>query len=92
MEAETFWANVNQLIKEQKTTQETLASDIGTPFGTFRGWNFYNRLPDAVSAYRIAQALNTSVECLVTGKDPSKPDTAPLVAHAQALLDGLKKL
>jgi transcriptional regulator with XRE-family HTH domain len=92
MDTETFWANVNRLIKEQKTTQETLAATIGTPFGTFRGWNFYNRLPDAISAYRIAQALNTSVEYLVSGVEPGKPDTEPLIAQAQALLDGLKKL
>jgi hypothetical protein len=92
MDAETFWANVNRLIKEQKTTQEALATTIGTPFGTFRGWNFYSRLPDAVSAYRIAQALDTTVEYLCTGANTGKPDTTPLVAHAQALLDGLKSL
>jgi hypothetical protein len=33
-----------------------------------------------------------SVEYLVTGAESGKPDTAPLLEHAQALLDGLKRL
>jgi transcriptional regulator with XRE-family HTH domain len=90
MEAETFWANVNQLIKEQKTTQETLAETIGTPFGTFRGWNFYNRLPDAVSAYRIAQSLNTSVEYLVSGTEPGN-SVKPLLDDMQSVIDRYRK-
>jgi transcriptional regulator with XRE-family HTH domain len=92
MDADTFWANVKPLIKASKTTQEGLAKACGIPFGTFQGWIARHTLPDAVSAYRIAQALNTSVEYLVSGENPGKPDTEPLIAHAQALLDGLKKL
>jgi transcriptional regulator with XRE-family HTH domain len=89
MDASVFWNNVKSLIKASKITQEGLAKDCGIPFGTLHGWIAYDRLPDAVSAYRIAQALGTTVEYLVSG---AKPETEPLIAHAQALLDGLKKL
>jgi transcriptional regulator with XRE-family HTH domain len=91
-EAVPFWERVNQLIKTTKTTQEGISKACGIPFGTFHGWIAYKRLPDASSAYRIAQALNTTVEYLCTGTTPGKPDTAPLIAQAQALLDGLKRL
>jgi transcriptional regulator with XRE-family HTH domain len=91
-EAIPFWERVNQLIKTAKMTQEGVAKVCGIPFGTFHGWIAYKRLPDALSAYRIAQALGTTAEYLCTGTNTGKPDTTPLIAHAQALLDGLKKL
>ena len=69
-----------------------MAKSLGIPFGTYRGWNAYRRLPDVSSGHRIAQALGVTVEYLVSGKDPEKPDTAGLVKQAETLLDGLKKL
>ncbi len=69
MNAEQFWNNVKPLIKQQNKTQESLASELNIPFGTFQGWITYKRLPDVVSAYKIAQALGTTVEYLVTGHD-----------------------
>jgi SOS-response transcriptional repressor LexA len=68
--AASFWEQVNQLIKTQKITQEDLAKSLGIPFGTYRGWNAYKRFPDISSGYKIAQALKTTVEFLVTGKPP----------------------
>ena len=91
-EAVPFWERVNQLIKAAKTTQEGIAKACDIPFGTFHGWIAYKRLPDALSAHRIATTLDTTVEYLCTGTNAGKPDTALLIAHAQALLDGLKKL
>ena len=67
--AVSFWELVNQLIKTNKATQEDLAKSLNIPFGTYRGWNAYKRLPDASSAYHIAKALGTTVEYLVTGED-----------------------
>jgi transcriptional regulator with XRE-family HTH domain len=92
MNADAFWDHVKPLIKAQKITQESLAKNLDIPFGTFQGWIARHTLPDVVSAYRIAQALGVSVEYLVTGNEPEKPDTALLIAHAQALLEGLKNL
>jgi transcriptional regulator with XRE-family HTH domain len=92
MDGVFFWSLVKAEIKKQNTTQEWLASKIGMPIGTLKQQIHFNRLPDTVFSYKIASALHTSVEYLVTGEEPGRPDTAPLIAHAQALLDGLKKL
>jgi transcriptional regulator with XRE-family HTH domain len=92
MDAKIFWDNVEPLRKAKNLTQEELSNNIKVPFRTFQGWLSKGILPDVEQAARIAQALNTSVEYLVSGEDPGKPDTEPLIVQAQALLDGLKKL
>jgi transcriptional regulator with XRE-family HTH domain len=84
--AAPFWERVNQLIKTQKTTQEDLAKSLDIPFGTYRGWNAYKRLPDVSSGHKIAQALNTSVEYLVSGKEPENSKSAVINAM-QAVID-----
>ncbi len=92
--ATPFWEQVNQLIKSQKTTQEDLAKGIGIPFGTYRGWNAYKRLPDVVSALKIAKALGTTVEYLVTGESPSNTEQIAyikrLLREANEAVDGIK--
>ena len=69
MDAKTFWGNVKPLIKSQKITQQGLAEIIDVPFFTVQSWISKDRLPDVVSAYKIARALGVSVEYLVTGKE-----------------------
>ena len=34
----------------------------------YRGWNAYKRLPDVSSGYKIAKALDTSIDYLLTGR------------------------
>ena len=75
MDAKAFWGNVNPLIKSRKTTQRVLAQEIGVSFGTFQGWIARDTLPDAIETYRIAQALGTTVEFLVSGKEPEASST-----------------
>jgi transcriptional regulator with XRE-family HTH domain len=91
-DVDSFWKRVNTLIKTQQTKQETLAERCGIKYQTFRGWVTNHRFPNGNETYRIAQALGTTVEYLCAGSISGKPDTAPLIAQAQALLDGLKKL
>jgi transcriptional regulator with XRE-family HTH domain len=91
-DADSFWKRVNSLIKSQKTKQESVSEQSGINYQTLRGWVTNHRFPGGDETYRIAQALNTTVEYLVCGEDPGKPDIAPLIAQAQSLLDGLKKL
>lgn len=69
MDANTFWSNVKPLIKSKKITQQVLADDIGISFNTLQSWITKDRLPDVVSAFKIARALGVSVEYLVTGED-----------------------
>ena len=68
--AASFWEQVNQLLKTQRITQEDLAKNLDIPFGTYRGWNAYKRLPDVSSGYKIAEALDTTVDYLLTRKPP----------------------
>jgi len=71
MDGATFWRNVNKLIKSQNTTQEAIAKTCAINFGTFKNRSSKKIVPDAIEAYKIAQALNTTVEYLVTGEDTS---------------------
>ncbi len=65
---EGFWQRVKELIKSQKTTQEWVANTAGVSFNNFKQQIFHNRMPTADEAVRIAEALGTSVEYLVTGE------------------------
>ncbi len=84
----SFWINVNQLIKDAQITQESLAIDINIPKNTLYGWISKDVLPRVDTAYKIAQALNTSVEFLVTGQDsnPYKQKFEELEAKIKNLL------
>jgi transcriptional regulator with XRE-family HTH domain len=66
----SFWKRVNSHIKSQKTKQEAIASECNISYQTFRGWRTNKRYPSTPETYRIAQALHTSVEYLVTGENP----------------------
>ena len=82
-----FWDRVKILIKQNKTTQENLANSANMNFSNMKQQIFYKRLPDAAQAARIAQALGTSVEYLVTGIDAS-----PYMEENTILKDKLKKI
>jgi transcriptional regulator with XRE-family HTH domain len=68
-----FWERLRVEIKNNNTTQEWIASKTGIPFGTLRKWFSRKTMPNADQAVRIAQALGTTVEELVTGEDRSLP-------------------
>ena len=67
-----FWDRVKILIKQNKTTQESLAISANLNFSNMKQQIFYKRLPDAAQAARIAQALGTTVEYLVSGENSNK--------------------
>ena len=71
MTAELFWQNVKTQIKAQNTTQEWLCKECGFILSSFRNRISLKRYPTVIEAYKIAQALNTTVEYLVTGEDTS---------------------
>jgi len=81
---EIFWSNVKRLIKEQNTTQEWVANTSGISFRTFQNWMTRKRLPDADEAFKIASALKTTVEFLVTGAEPQN--------HAAEKLEKIKEI
>lgn len=62
-----FWARFKVAVKDQRTTQEWVAHEVGVSFSTLRGWIAKSRLPDAAEAVAIARVLGTTVEYLVEG-------------------------
>ncbi len=64
-----FWKRVKELLKSQKLTQEKLCKSCDISLATFSSWIHNERLPDLMSATRIADVLETSVEFLVTGQE-----------------------
>jgi len=68
--AAVFWENVKQEIKRQNTTQDWVAKQADISFDTFAGWIAKSRFPRLNEGVRIACALNTSVEYLITGSLP----------------------
>ena len=89
MDGISFWRNVNKLIKAQNTTQEAIAKTCAINFGTFKNRSSKKIVPDAIEAYKIAQALGVSVEYLVTGEDtsPYKQELDKLKAAIIPVLD-----
>lgn len=67
--AELFWANTNNLIKARKTTQRTLALECGFTTRHIESLSTSLRIPRADEALIMAEALGTSVEWLLTGKE-----------------------
>ena len=71
--ATDFWIRVNALIKANNTKQQIIAEQCDLSYQTFRGWVTRKVFPDAFQSYKIAKALNTSVEYLITGKENETP-------------------
>jgi transcriptional regulator with XRE-family HTH domain len=71
MDAEVFWKIVKKEVKRQGTSFEWLYRKTGISKGTFSSWKSRNLIPRADDAYRIAGALQVSMEYLLTGKEGS---------------------
>lgn len=71
LEISFFWKNIKVLLKNNNLTQKKLAEFCEISFGTLQGWIAKSIVPDVFSAVKIAKALNTSVEYLVTGEEPA---------------------
>ena len=65
-----FWNNVKFLLKEKKITQKKFSVMLDLPDRTIENWIGRNTIPDAITSVKIAKALNTTVEFLVTGIEP----------------------
>ncbi len=65
----SFWENVELLRREQNTTYRWIASKMGVSETTVSSMRKANTEPRASQAVKIAEALNTTVEYLVTNKE-----------------------
>ena len=72
-----FWSSVRQLLSERKILQRDFAEQIGYNVSTLKNQMTRNISPDVDTAVKIAQALGTSVEFLVTGEE-SRQDVREL--------------
>lgn len=84
-----IWERINLLIKEKNTTQNAVSVDCGFNPRRIQNLSAGNRLPDAIEITKIAQALGTSVEYLVTGSDnsPSMEENAQLKDRIQKAVE-----
>ena len=62
-----FWEMVALEVKKQNTSFEWLYQKTKVAKGTFSSWKTRNILPRADVAFKIAQALEVTVEYLLTG-------------------------
>jgi len=69
MKAEFFWKMVKKEVERQQTSFEWLYRKTKISKGTFSSWKNRNTIPRADEAFLIANALNVSVEYLLTGVD-----------------------
>lgn len=64
-----FWLRTNTLIKLLNKTQRGLALECGFTERRIETLSSNSRSPDVIEAVKIAKALNTTVEYLVTGEN-----------------------
>ena len=70
-----FWDFVKEELKNKNLSLKTLSDLTELNYRTLQNQIGRNILPDVISAVKIAKALNTTVEFLVTGVEP---DTSKL--------------
>lgn len=64
-----FLERIKDELSYQGFTQKELAELTGISVNTIRGWFSKDLVPDVFNAVKVAKALNTTVEYLVTGEN-----------------------
>jgi len=86
-----FFDRVKELAKKNTTlTLRAFIESLGINYETYYSGKRRENLPRADEALKIAQALNTSVEYLVSGKEPENSKSAVINAM-QAVIDQYRK-
>ncbi|MDR3303354.1 MAG: helix-turn-helix domain containing protein [Treponema sp.] len=79
MNAEEFWLRVKKELERRHLNYEWLYLQTEIPKGTFSSWKNRSIIPRADAAYRIALALEVSVEYLLTGFDSMRQPSNPAI-------------
>lgn len=88
-----FFERVKALAKQNKTTIESVVKEAGLTIDSYNSYRRHGNLPRADEAVKIAQALNTTVEFLVTGENSTpKPDTTKIIQTIESALEQAKNL
>ena len=67
-----FLERLKDELSYQGLTQKELAEKTDISVNTIRGWFSKDLVPDVFNAVKVAKALNTTVEYLVTGENNNK--------------------
>lgn len=68
-----FYERVKKLVKDKTDlTLRAFIESLGINYDSYNGLKRYSNLPRADEAVKIADALGTSVEHLVTGREQNK--------------------
>jgi transcriptional regulator with XRE-family HTH domain len=73
-----FLQNLKEEMSYQDITQKELADRTGISINTIRGWFSKDLTPDVFTAAKLAKALNTTMEFLVTGTAAKNVVSTPL--------------
>lgn len=65
-----FYENVKKLVKTNNLNLRNFIESLGINYSSYNSCKQYGNLPRADEALKIAKALNTTVEFLVTGIEP----------------------
>lgn len=88
-----FYDRTKELVKKYNLSLIPFLQDLGIKYETFKSARRLNVLPRADEAVAIAEALNTTVEYLVTGKEPEiAPDVSEILDTIQKLENQVKAL
>ena len=74
---ETFQRRVNDLLFQQQKKRPWLSAETGIPISTLNNWFSRARMPGADQLVKIARALGTTVEYLMTGEAPDSQNITP---------------
>ena len=86
-----FYERVKNLVKNKNLSLLPLLSSLGIEYEKYRGQKRFNNLPRADEAVKIAQALNTTVEYLVTGNKPDlSSETKSLINELEMTINKYK--
>ena len=82
---------IDSLLDKAGKKRKDLCLYCGISTQAITNWSKRGSIPAIDTIMKAAEVLHVSVEYLVTGAEPGKPDTAPIIAHLEAALDDLKR-
>lgn len=74
-----FWERFETQMKALSLTKKEVAATTGIAYGTFINYSTLDRLPKTEEAVKIAKAIGTTVEYLVSGEDTDFDDEIPAI-------------
>ena len=78
-----FLERLKDELSYQGLTQKELAERTDISVNTIRGWFSKDLVPDVFNAVKVAKALKTTVEYLVTGENENKAEKELLELKAK---------